>query len=281
MRTPKAEREQLTAAAEIAAALAQLRKLIVPEGTPFPLLSLGDVLIYGAIMAQMASANSPAKNPGEGVQRIHAWSEEFTAAMRMGRRKAGRAPQARWGPRPNDAQWWADCLFREMEKDPTNAQDMRMATFQALAILEKPHLLRRAITRLIKEKLPPAPEGGQRLIGPNQLPDLLRRSDQWLSIAKAIAGLTSGGTAIPLREILTALNRRYPNECAVLGRSPARAEAVLAHRPVASVKSLDAKARRLVDALAGAEFNLSPAYAVKRAQAERARVEAPRAQRSR
>ncbi len=156
-----------------------------------------------------------------------------------------------------------------------------MAIFQALAILEKPHLLRRAITRLVKEKLPAAPEGGQRLIGVDQLPDLLRHSDRWLPVAKAIAGLTGDGTPISLAEILGVLKRRYPEECAVLGRSPARVEAILAHRAVANVKSLDAKARRLADALAGAEFNLSPAYAVKRAQAGRARHKAPKTQRSR
>ncbi len=114
----------------MAAALARPRRLVAPEGTPFPLLSLGDVLIYGAIMAQMASASSPANNPGEGSKRINAWAEELSAAMRIGKTM--------------DAQWWADFLFREIEKDPKNAQDMRMAIFQALAILEKPHLLRRA-----------------------------------------------------------------------------------------------------------------------------------------
>jgi hypothetical protein len=252
---------------ELAAALVRPRDLVVPEGTPFPLLSLGDVLIYGAIMAQTASLGTPAANPGEGALRINAWREEFTSAMRMGKTM--------------DAHWWADILFREIKKDPKNAQDMRMAIFQALAILEKPHLLRRAITKLVKEKLPAAPEGGQRLIGAGQLPDLLQRSERWLPIAKAIAGLTGGGAAISLPEIIGVLKRRYPKECAILARSPARVEAILAHRAVASVESLDAKARRLADALAGAEFNLSPAYAVKRAQAERARLKARKAQQSR
>ncbi len=96
------------AATEIAAALARPRNLVAPEGTPFPLLSLGDVLIYGAIMAQMASATSPANNPGEGSNRITAWAEELSAAMRMGKRM--------------DAQWWADFLLREIEKDPKAAQ---------------------------------------------------------------------------------------------------------------------------------------------------------------
>ncbi len=161
-------------AAEIAAALARPRRLVAPEGTPFPLLSLGDVLIYGAIMAQMAPATSPANNPGEGSIRIGAWAEEFTAAIRIGKTQAGRTPEAGWGPRPMDAQWWADFLLREMEKDPKNAQDMRMAIFQALAILEKPHLLRRAINKPVREQPPAAPEGGQRLIGADQPPDLLR-----------------------------------------------------------------------------------------------------------
>ena len=225
-------------AAEIAAALAQPRRLAVPEGTPFPLLSLGDVLIYGAIMAQMASATGLAEKSSEGGQRIEAWAQEFTAAMRMGQTM--------------NPQWWADLLFREIQRDPKNAQDMRMAIFQALAILEKPHLLRRAITKLVKERLPAAPEGGQRVIRADQLPDLLRRSDRWLPIAKAIAGLTGGDAAISLPEILGVLKRRYPKECAVLERSPARVEAILAHRAVASVKSLDAKARRLADALTAA-----------------------------
>ncbi len=255
------------AAAEIAAALVRPRDLVVPKGAPFPLLSLGDLLIYGAIMAQIASTTGPAGNSSEGARRIEGWQEELTAAMRTGKRM--------------DAQWWADFLSREIKKDPKNAQDMRMAMFQALAILEKPHLLRRAITKLVKERLPAAPEGGQRLIGAGQLPDLLRRSDRWLPIAKAIAGLTGGDSPIFLPEILGVLRRRYPKECAVLERSPARVEAILDHRAVANVKSLDAKARGLADALAGAEFNLSPAYAVKRAQAERARLRAPKAQRSR
>jgi hypothetical protein len=268
MRTSERDREQTRAAtAEIAAALVRPRDLVVPEGTPFPLVSLGDVLVYGATMAQMASLGTPAANPGEGAPRINAWHEELTAAMRMGRTA--------------DAHWWADFLCREIKKDPKHAQDMRMAIFQALAILEKPHLLRRAITKLVKEKLPAAPEGGQRVIRAGQLPDLLRRSDRWLPVAKAIAGLAGGGTPISLAEIIGVLKRRYPKECAVLERSPARVEAILAHRAVASVKSLDAKARRLADALAGAEFNLSPAYAVKRAQAERARLKAPKMQRSR
>jgi hypothetical protein len=255
------------AAAEIAAALAQVRRFVVPEGTPFPLLSLGDVLIYGAVMAQMAAATSPADNLSGGAQRIEVWTQELTAAMRIGKTM--------------DAHWWADFLYREIKKDPKHAQDMRMAIFQALAILDKPHLLRRAMTKLVKEKLPAAPEGGQRLIGADQLPDLLRRSDRWLPIAKAVAGLTGGDGPNFLPEIIGVLKRRYPKECAVLAHSPARVEAILAHRAVASVKSLDAKARRLADALAGAEFNLSPAYAVKRVQAERARLKARKAQRSR
>jgi hypothetical protein len=269
MRTPGDNRGQIAdTAAEIAAALAQSRRFVVPEGTTFPLLSLGDVLIYGAIMAQMALlAGGTADNGGAGAQRIRTWHEELTSAMRMGRTA--------------DAQWWADFLFREIEKDPKNAQDMRMAIFQALAILEKPHLLRRAITKLVKERLPAAPEGGQRLIVADQLPDLLRRSDRWLPVAKAIAGLTGGDGPISLPEIIGVLKRRYPKECAVLERSPARVETILAHRAVAGVKSLDAKARRLADALAGAEFSLSPAYAVKRAQAERARLKARKAQQSR
>ncbi len=269
MRNFKAEKRRLAeaTAAEIAAALVRPRQFLVPEGMPFPLLSLGDVLIYGAAMAQMASATSPASHSSEGAERIRSWADELSAAMRIGKTV--------------NAQWWTDFLFREMKKDPKHAQDMRMAVFQALAILEKPHLLRRAITKLVKEKLPNAPEGGQRLIGADQLPDLLRRSDRWLPASKAIAGLTSGGTPISLREILGALKRRYPRECAVLERSPARVDAILAHRAVANVKSLDAKARRLADALAGAEFNLSPAYAVKRAQAGRARLKAPKTQRSR
>lgn len=53
------------AAAEIAAALAQPRQLVVPDGAPFPLLSLGDVLVYGAIMAQMAAIDQPG---GKGVR---------------------------------------------------------------------------------------------------------------------------------------------------------------------------------------------------------------------
>jgi hypothetical protein len=177
MRTPGDNRGQIAdTAAEIAAALAQSRRFVVPEGTTFPLLSLGDVLIYGAIMAQMALlAGGTADNGGAGAQRIRTWHEEFTAAMRMGKRM--------------DAQWWADFLLREIKKDPKNAQDMRMAMFQALAILEKPHLLRRAMTRLVKEKLPAAPEGGQCLVGPDQLPDLLRRSDRRLPASNA-ASLT-------------------------------------------------------------------------------------------
>ena len=67
-----------------------------------------------------------------------------------------------------------------------------MAIFQALAILEKPHLLRRAITRLVNETLPAAPEGGQRLIGAAKLPDLLRRSDRWLRLASAAVDLSCG-----------------------------------------------------------------------------------------
>ena len=95
-------------AAEIAVALSQPRNLVAPEGAPFPLLSLGDVLVYGAIMAQMASATSPANNPGEGSNRISAWAEELPAAMRIGK--------------TINAQWWADFLFREIKKDPKAAQ---------------------------------------------------------------------------------------------------------------------------------------------------------------
>ncbi|MGH9466457.1 MAG: RHS repeat domain-containing protein [Terriglobales bacterium] len=70
----------MIAAGEIAAALAQERQFVTPEGTPFPLLSLGDVLVYGAIMAQMASATGPADNPGEGAKRTCAWHDELTTA---------------------------------------------------------------------------------------------------------------------------------------------------------------------------------------------------------
>ena len=109
MRTRDGDRDSMTgAAAGIAAALAEPRQLIAPEGAPFPLLSLGDVLVYGAIMAQMASATSPANNPGEGSNRISAWAEELPAAMRIGK--------------TINAQWWADFLFREIKKDPKAAQ---------------------------------------------------------------------------------------------------------------------------------------------------------------
>ncbi len=190
MHTSQDDREQMRgAAAEIAAALTQPRRVVVPEGTPFPLLSLGDVLVYGATMAQMALATGRAGDSGEGAERVRAWHEELTAAMRTGKTM--------------DAHWWAEFLLREIEKDPKHAQDMRMAIFQALAILEKPHLLRRAITRLVKEKLPAVPGGGQRLIGQDQLPDLLRRSDRWLPIAKAIAGLAGGVRPFRWRKFLT------------------------------------------------------------------------------
>ncbi len=178
MRTPGKDRKTLADAAEIGAALAQARQFAVPGGTPFPLLSLGDVLAYGATMAHMAALSVPAAKPGGGAKRMEAWHEELSAAARTGK--------------TTDAQWWVDFLFREFEKDPKTAQDMRMAIFQALAILEKPHLLRRAITKLVKEELPAAPEGGQRLIAADQLPDLLRRSDRWLPVARAADGRRLG-----------------------------------------------------------------------------------------
>ncbi len=95
-------------AAGIAAALAEPRQFIVPDGAPFPLLSLGDVLVYGAIMAQMASATSPAGDSGGGGQRIRSWADKLSAAMRIGKTM--------------DAQWRADFLFHKIEKDAKAAQ---------------------------------------------------------------------------------------------------------------------------------------------------------------
>jgi hypothetical protein len=52
MRNRKDSRNQMRDfAAEISAALVQAREFVVPNGTQFPLLSLGDVLTYGAVMA--------------------------------------------------------------------------------------------------------------------------------------------------------------------------------------------------------------------------------------
>ncbi|MGH9535717.1 MAG: hypothetical protein ACRD2E_12760 [Terriglobales bacterium] len=238
----------------------------MPEGTPFPLLTLGDVLVLGAMTAQTAALAGPATDSSEAKRRIKAWYEEMDAAMRSGKRM--------------DAQWWTEFLVREMEKGQVNAHEMRTAIFQALAIVEKPHRARQAIVRLIKEKLPGAPQGRQTLIGPDQFPVLLRRSDEWLSVSTAIVGLTMGltsGGRLPLRQLLDSLNRQFPKECARLRESPAVVEGILAHPAVSrEVKTLDARARRLADALAGAMFGLSPAYAAKRAQAARAQSKAQR-----
>ncbi len=62
----------------------------MPEGVPFPQLSPGDVLIYGAVMAQMASATSPAGDSGEGAGCAEARAQGRTAATRMGKARAGR-----------------------------------------------------------------------------------------------------------------------------------------------------------------------------------------------
>lgn len=54
MRTSDGVHRAAAGAAEIAAALVQSQRFVVPEGTPFPLLRLGDALVYRAITAQMA-----------------------------------------------------------------------------------------------------------------------------------------------------------------------------------------------------------------------------------
>ncbi len=259
-------RQLKEAAAEIAGELARARKFVVPEGTPFPLLSLGDVLVLGAMTARTASLTGPATGPSAATKRIKGWSEEFTAAMRSGKRM--------------DAQRWTNFLAREMEKGQVDAHDMRTAIYPALEILEKPHRGRQAMVRLVKEKMPGAPQGRQRLIGPEQFPELLRRCGEWLPVAQAIAGLTmgiTGGGRPPLRQLPGTLKRRSPKECARLRESPALVEGILGHPAVTGAKTLDAKARRLADALAGAAFGMSPAYSVKRAQAARARLKTQRA----
>lgn len=260
----KSNREEVKeTAAELAAHLARARKFVVPERTPLPLLSLGDVLVLGAMTAQTASLAGSATAASEASKRIGGWYKELAAATRGGKRM--------------DAHWWAEFLAREMEKGRVNAHEMRAAIYQALEMLEKPHRARQAMMRLVREKMPGAPQGRQRLIGPEQSPELLRRSDEWLPVAQAIVGLTGAGR-LPLRRLLNTLKRQFPRECTRLQESPAVVEGILAHPAITNgVKTLDAKARRLADALAGATFGLSPAYAVKRAQAARAQLKAQRA----
>ena len=242
-------------AAELAHALVKSRKFIVPEAAAFPLLTLGDVLVFGASMASIAAQFQD--DGSEGTKRMRSLYAHFSRTAQSGMRM--------------DEGWWTAFIEKGIQSGQIDPVELRSAIFQAMALLEKPHRLRSILSRMIKNQFPALPPGRQHLIGPENYAKLREQAEKWLPISKVLVPLLEADAhpAHGLRMALETLQSRFPAACALLRENLPRLETILQHKAILSAKTLDGKARRLADALAGAEFGLSPAYAVKRVQAAR------------
>ncbi len=243
-------------AAELAHALVESRKFLVPEITAaFPLLTLGDVLVFGAMMASIAAQFQG--DTSEGTRRMRSLHAQFSRVAQSGMRM--------------DEGWWTAFIEKGFQAGQIDPVDLRSAIFQAMALLEKPHRLRGILSRMIKNQFPTLPPGRQHLIGPENYAKLCDQAEKWRPISRTLIPLLESDAhpAHSLRRALETLQSRFPTECALLRENLPRLETILRHKVILNVKTLDGKARRLADALAGAEFGLSPAYAIKRVQAAR------------
>ena len=69
-------------AAELAHALVKSRKFIIPEAAAFPLLTLGDVLVFGASMASIAAQFQD--DGSEGTKRMRSLHAHFSRVAQSG-----------------------------------------------------------------------------------------------------------------------------------------------------------------------------------------------------
>lgn len=66
--------------------LARAKKFVARKGIRFRPVDVGDVLGLGAVTPRTAAPGGRRPDPGAAVKRIRGLSEEFTAAMRSGKR---------------------------------------------------------------------------------------------------------------------------------------------------------------------------------------------------
>ncbi len=252
-------------AAELAHALMQSRNFLFPTEVSFPLHSLGDVLFIGAMTVAVVAQFGTNLGHSEGISLVRSLQERFKQAAQAGT--------------PLDEKWWTEYLENGIQSGQVDPDDLRQAIFQALAILEKPHQMRRLLGQMIKRQFPVMPPGRRHLIEPENYPELRMQADKWLPVARALIPLLAEDAQVnpkmrmsqaeKMRMALDILRTRFPQQCQILKDYLPRVESILRHKVVRDAKTIDGQARRLADALAGATFGLSPAYAVKRVQAAR------------
>jgi hypothetical protein len=167
----------------------------------------------------------------------------------------------------------ADLLMSRVEAGLENPEDLAKLPDGVRRFMERPYNMRQLLVTAVREMIPPNPPGRKRKINDADIPKLLRRADQLRPAIMALIQVTQASRKRPLSERIKYLEPEYPEACEYLLKYEKQLKIITDDKRLMSRAATHHSGVRLIaDAIAGAEFDISPRYAIQRVQEARRAV---------
>jgi hypothetical protein len=171
---------------------------------------------------------------------------------------------------PPDLPRIEEFLYRRILAGKENPDEMLKAMKGIKGLSETPGVYRRVFLGMAKDAIPPGKRGRRRKIEEKDLPVLGARSDDLIPAVLAFVAYRKQSTKRTTAEILEFLGADFPKQCEFLTAYQGQLDKLLQDQKfLRTAKTPRARVRMISDVIAGAEFDLKPSYAVRRAKEAR------------
>jgi hypothetical protein len=208
-----------------------------------PPLTLADILRTGAFFSKILCALD-----ADGGGHVSPANEELLSVVLK---------------KPIDMPQLQGLLERRFQSGNESPQELQQLFSAVTAFASKPHNIRALMMRILRETLPPGLPGRKRKVSPEQWPVMLARSEALQPTIRALSMARHAAPKRDLTECLQYIAKDYPSTTEFLLKHEARFRQLYADKKLlGQVATEDSGYRLLADAMAGAEFDLSPRYSI-------------------
>lgn len=208
-----------------------------------PPLTFADILRTGAFFSKMLCA----LNPASGGQ-PSADEQELLSILLQ---------------RPLDVPQLEALLTHRFQTGVASPEESQELFSVVAAFARKPSNMRALIMRILRETLPPGLPGRKRKVSPEQWPVMLARSEELQLTIRALFQARHAAPKRDLTECLHYIAKDHPSATEFLLKHETRVRQVFSDKKLLGQVATEASSYRLLaDAMAGAEFNLSPRYSI-------------------
>lgn len=218
------------------------------EGAPeLPISTLADVLGLGAWLVVALSPYFKAGGPTE----FHLQLQRLSKTFEIGRM---------------EAEEFEEHLFKRIVDGLESPDRLRSEIHFVLAMLTSPVRLHEVLNEATAEFLPPRGPGTPPLIPRGAEPILATRSATLLPAAERFLQLHQLFPAKKSEEIIDIMSSDYLQEASALAQRISTLRKTLEDTEYVGLKTGSSRTQYVADALAGADFQISPTYAHQRAE---------------